>query len=62
VVVNELYVVGCPVGPAKDHAPLFIGTNAVKAAPAAPKSLEAVARGRPKIEECPRGIEHIELA
>jgi hypothetical protein len=62
VIVNELYVVGCPIGPAKNHPPLLVGTSAVETPPVAPKPLEAVARGRPKIEKRPRGIEHIELA
>ena len=61
MVVNELYVVGCPIGPAKDDAPLLVGTNAVEAPPVAPKPLEAVAWGRAKVEECPCGIEHIEF-
>jgi len=61
VVVEESNVVRGSLAPAKDHAPLFVDTDAVESAPATPEGLEPVTWRRAQIREHTCGIDHIEL-
>jgi hypothetical protein len=61
VIVDKSDVLGGPVDPTKDDAPLLVDADAVEPPPAPAKSLQPVPWGRSKIQEGACSIEHVEL-